>query len=161
MKKSVIPFTKVALPYGWLGNMSPFQVEYDGKVWRTTEALFQALRFSDESIRELIREQKSPMSAKMIARKHREFATVTPLGQEDVQNMLTCLNLKLENNPSLIEELIKTEDSIIVEDVTARGNRGSNLFWGARYDGTDWSGQNVLGELWMQIRLKVQHQLCH
>ena len=26
----VISFTKVDLPYGWMGNMSPFKVVYDG-----------------------------------------------------------------------------------------------------------------------------------
>jgi predicted NAD-dependent protein-ADP-ribosyltransferase YbiA (DUF1768 family) len=31
--------------YGWLGNMSPHPVKYEGKWWLTAEALFQALRF--------------------------------------------------------------------------------------------------------------------
>jgi predicted NAD-dependent protein-ADP-ribosyltransferase YbiA (DUF1768 family) len=77
--EKIIAFTKVKLPYGWLGNMSPFPIEHDGKTWRTTEALFQALRFEDEEIRELIREQKSPMAAKMMAKKHRESMTIQPL----------------------------------------------------------------------------------
>ena len=46
-----ISFTKVSLPFGWLGNMSPFPILYEGKEWKTTEALFQALRFDDESIK--------------------------------------------------------------------------------------------------------------
>lgn len=36
-----LTFTKVRLPHGWLGNMAPFSVVFDGKPWRTTEALFQ------------------------------------------------------------------------------------------------------------------------
>ena len=39
--ESIIAFTKVALPFGWLGNMAPYPVTYGGKAWRTTEALFQ------------------------------------------------------------------------------------------------------------------------
>ena len=35
-------FTKVDLPYGWLGNMAPYPVLHDGCRWLTTEALFQA-----------------------------------------------------------------------------------------------------------------------
>lgn len=31
--KIVISFTKVYLPYGWLGKMSPFKIEYNGKEW--------------------------------------------------------------------------------------------------------------------------------
>lgn len=33
-------FTKVDLPYGWLGNMAPYPVLHDGCRWLTTEALF-------------------------------------------------------------------------------------------------------------------------
>ena len=39
-----ITFTEVDLPFGWLGNMVRFPVKYGGKWWKTTEALFQALR---------------------------------------------------------------------------------------------------------------------
>ena len=67
----IIAFTKVALPFGWLGNMAPYPVTYGGKAWRTTEALFQALRFEDESIREAIRQEKSPMAAKLVAKRHK------------------------------------------------------------------------------------------
>ena len=51
---TIIPFTKTGLPNGYLGNMFPSPIEYDGKVWKTAEALFQALRFDDDEIRELI-----------------------------------------------------------------------------------------------------------
>ena len=65
----MIKFTKVSLPYGWLGNMAPFPVMYKGKKWLTIEALFQALRFEDEKIIEEIRLEKSPMGAKMKVQK--------------------------------------------------------------------------------------------
>jgi predicted NAD-dependent protein-ADP-ribosyltransferase YbiA (DUF1768 family) len=56
-----IAFTKVTLPYDWLGNMAPYPITFAGKVWKTSEALFQALRFDDASIQELLRSQTSPM----------------------------------------------------------------------------------------------------
>jgi ribA/ribD-fused uncharacterized protein len=151
--EKIITFTKVKLPYGWLGNMSPFPIEYEGKVWRTTEALFQALRFEDETIRELIREQKSPMAAKMMAKKHRDSMKVEPLSDEDYGNMALCLILKLKHHPELIDALLETGDSILVEDVTSRGSRGSNLYWGAMLDENgNWIGENKLGRSWMYLR---------
>jgi predicted NAD-dependent protein-ADP-ribosyltransferase YbiA (DUF1768 family) len=153
MESKVIAFTKVSLPYGWLGNMSPFPIEYDGKMWRTTEALFQALRFNDDSIRELIREQKSPMAAKMIAKKNRELMSIVPLSEEDYLNMMMCLILKLKYHPALIDELVATGKSTIIEDVTLRGNRGSNLYWGALLNSKgEWIGENNLGKAWMHLR---------
>ena len=39
-----IAFTRIDLPYGWLGNMSRHRVKHLDTWWETTEALFQALR---------------------------------------------------------------------------------------------------------------------
>lgn len=54
----VVSFTKVSLPHGWLGNMSPYPINFGGVIWRTSEALFQSLRFKDNEIKELIRVEK-------------------------------------------------------------------------------------------------------
>lgn len=153
----VIRFTKVALPYGWLGNMSPFPLEFGGKQWRTSEALFQALRFKDQAIQELIREEKSPMGAKFIMKAHKEHMTIEPHSKKDVMNMKMCLKLKLQQHPSLVEELINTGDKIIIEDVTARGDKGGNLFWGAMLVDGEWVGENTLGKLWMGLRKEYQN----
>jgi len=155
----VIGFTKVALPYGWLGNMSPFPLEFGGKQWRTSEALFQALRFKDEGIQELIRQEKSPMGAKFVMKANKEHITTEPHSKKDVMNMKMCLKLKLQQHPNLVEELINTGDKIIIEDVTARGDKGGNLFWGAMLVDGEWVGENTLGKLWMDLR--KEHQMLH
>ncbi len=147
-----ITFTKVKLPYGWLGNMSPYPIEFGDKKWLTSEALFQALRFNDNEIQELIRVEKSPMSAKMVMKKNKQFITVEPHSTKDVLNMKMCLKIKLKHHPHLVDELINTGDKIIIEDVTARGDKGGNLFWGAMLVNDKWVGENVLGKLWMEIR---------
>lgn len=153
---NVISFTKVSLPYGWLGNMSPYPIEFGGKTWRTTEALFQALRFKDEEIQELIRAEKSPMGAKMVMNANSKYIVIEKHGVKDLMNMKMCLKLKISQHPKLVDELIGTGDLPIIEDVTKRGDVGGNLFWGAMLvdkDGTKtWVGNNALGKLWMEIR---------
>ncbi|MFO0892840.1 MAG: NADAR family protein [Isosphaeraceae bacterium] len=151
MSESIIPFTKVALPFGWLGNMAPFPVTFGGKSWRTAEALFQALRFEDESIREAIRLEKSPMAAKMIAKKHKSQMVVEPMGPADLDNMLMVLQLKLQAHPALERELLATGGARLVEDCSRRPY-GSGLFWGAALQEGEWVGQNWLGWLWMELR---------
>lgn len=150
--ENVISFTKVKLPYGWLGNMSPYPINLDDKIWRTSEALFQAFRFSDDDIKELIRAEKSPMGAKFVMKANEAHLVVEKHSVRDVRNMKMCLNLKLIQHKSLIKELLDTGDSIIVEDVTNRGDVGGNLFWGAMLVGDEWVGKNTLGNLWMEIR---------
>ena len=143
----IISFTKAS----WLGNMSPYPVTYQGKVYRTAEALFQALRFSDVSIAEEIRNNKSPMGAKFVAKRHAARMTVTPCSEQDVRNMDTVLRLKLEQHPDLLARLQATGNDLIVEDVTKRAH-GRNLFWGAALKDGVWVGDNVLGKLWMKLR---------
>ena len=147
-----IAFTKVKLPYGWLGNMSPYPIKFGEHTYLTTEALFQALRFSDPEIQAKIRAEKSPMAAKLVAKGMAEDMVVEQLSEKDVANMKMCIKLKVEQHPNLKEELLKTDKRLIVEDVTNRGNKGSNLFWGAMLIDGKWEGKNVLGNLWMELR---------
>lgn len=151
-----IAFTKVALPYGWLGNMSPHMVKYDGKLWKTSEALFQGLRFWDfPEIREEIRNAKSPMAAKMIAKKYRKLLNGKVMDEDDLKRMKLVLMLKLERNPDLKRKLLATGNSVIIEDCSKRKG-GSGKFWGAARTENGWEGENHLGKLWMEIREELK-----
>ena len=146
-----ITFTKVALPYGWLGNMAPFPVKYDGKWWKTTEALFQALRFDDDAIKEEIRGKPSPMGAKFVARREKDRMVIAQQGEQDLVNMEIVLRLKLDQHPELKSKLLETGEATIIEDCSSRP-RGSGMFWGAAFKDGQWVGENMLGKLWMKLR---------
>lgn len=154
-RSSVVSFTKSRLPNGWMGNMSPFPVSYRGKEWRTAEALFQALRFDDAGVREQIRAEKSPMGAKFVAKREAAKMVVEPTSHQDLSNMELVLRLKLEQNPLLKLQLLQTGESDIVEDVTSR-QHGRNLFWGAAFDGSSWTGGNALGNMWVKLREELR-----
>jgi hypothetical protein len=140
--------------FGWLGNMSPHPVEWNGKEYRTSEALFQSLRFQDTVVIEAIRAEKSPMAAKMVARKHKHKMTVEPCSVDDLLHMRQCLLLKVDQHPKLKNQLLDTGRQQIIEDCSKR-KRGSALFWGAAFDGTNWVGENQLGRLWMELRVEM------
>lgn len=155
--KVVISFTKVDLPYGWLGNMSPYKVNYNGKEWLTVEALIQVLRYDDESIREIIRSQKSPMGAKMKAKSFKESMLVIPTSEKDVENMKMCVKLKVEQNNEFKAKILRTGEFEIIEDVSNRpGER--HLFWGAKKVNGEWEGQNMMGKIWMKIREELKKE---
>jgi len=151
---SDIVIGKVKEEGGCWGNMAPFPIEHEGKRWLTTEALFQAMRFSDEGIREAIRSEKSPMGAKMKAKKHKAAMVVEPMSDQDLENMRLCLKLKVEQHPELRAALIESGDAFMVEDCTKR-QRGSGMFWGAALIDGEWNGQNWLGKLWMELRASL------
>jgi len=161
---SPIAFTKVALSFGWMGNMAPYPVEHEGITYKTTEALFQSLRFSQHpEIQEAIRSQGSPMGAKMATKPHRHLLEADGfemMGAQDVENMRLCIRLKLEQHPQLAQQLIDTGNRPIIEDCTSRP-RDSGLFWGAAYQEGKWVGSNVLGEILMEQRAELQNRLSN
>ncbi len=152
--EKVISFTKVALPHGWLGNMSPFPVQFDGVWWKTTEHLFQALRFpSGSPIRNEIHDQASPMAAKMRAKRHKAERAVEPLSGADLDNMRLCLLLKARTHRRIREWLLATKMKVLIEDVSSRPKKGDP--WGMTLMGGVWVGHNLLGNLWMQLRSEL------
>jgi ribA/ribD-fused uncharacterized protein len=157
----VIAFTKVNLPYGWLGNMSDHKMQYDGKEYRTSEALFQCLRFEGyPEAQRIIMNERSPMSAKMKAKKlRRELKLNLDIGgAEDIERMKLCLRLKAEQHPLLIKKrLLETGDAIIIENSTKHSG-GTGKIWGAASVNNEWEGQNLLGNLWMELREELRKE---
>ena len=127
------------------------KIKAGGKVSRTAESLFQALRFDNPEIQEVIRLKTSSMSAKMAAKSHKAKMVIVPQSPEDLDIMMTVLRLKLLNNPELKIALLGTFSDTIIEDCTNRPG-GSGLFWGAALRDGEWVGENHLGKLWMKLR---------
>jgi hypothetical protein len=153
-----VTITKVKEENGWLSCMSPHPITYDGKVFKTCEALFQAIRFCDyPHIQEEIRACPSPMGAKMIARKNRALLNRNKTwdeAQSDIQLMKMVLKLKLKQHPDLQAKLLATGNDAIIEDCTTH-DRESARFWGAVRKNGKWIGKNKFGKLWMQIRKEL------
>ena len=145
-------FNKVKENYGWLGNMAPYRIRYKNTLWLTSEALFQALRFDDPGIQDIIREEKSPMGAKMKAKKYKDQRVVEPMSEKDVENMRMCVKLKFDQHPKLRFLLSGTEDKMIYEDIGSR-NGARHKFWGAKkITDQEGDGLNMMGVILMELR---------
>jgi ribA/ribD-fused uncharacterized protein len=142
-------------PNGWMGNMAPYPITYNGQVWLTSEALFQSMRFNDPVIQEEIRQQKSPMSFKMKYKSHRAHQIIVPMSPQDIANMEACVLLKFQQHPELARLLLATGNNPIYEDASGR-NRPKDLFWGAHRDPKNpimpINGANMMGEILMKVR---------
>lgn len=153
--KMEISFTKVSLPYGWLGNMAPYPAYYDGYRYFTSEHAFQASRLPiDHPVIEEIKHIKSPMGAKMRVKKFIDDFIVEPLSKQDLLNMKNIVLSKFTDPMhDLDRQLVLTGNSTLIEDVTKRANKGAAMFWGAKKldDGT-WEGDNNLGLILMETR---------
>lgn len=152
MKKKEILITKVKEPSGWLSCMSAHPIVHKNQNYKTAEALFQVLRFKGHpEIQKEIQDCKSPMGAKMIARRERAKLNregVWDYAERDQELMIQCLRLKLEQYPDLKQKLIEIGDAIIIEDCTTHDREAARI-WGQVKVYCKWVGQNVLGQIWM------------
>ena len=146
-----VGFKKVKDRYGWLGNMSAHPIEYKGKIWKTCECLFQSLRFKDEDIIKILRNEGSPMGVKMKSKKYKEQMVVEVMSKMDVENMKLVVKLKYDKYEWIRKELNKLKGKIIYEDVSNRRSGKRKLFWGGKIENGKFIGENVLGKIWMEL----------
>jgi ribA/ribD-fused uncharacterized protein len=149
---------KVKERFGGLSNMAGgYALKINGETVYSSEALYQACRFPHhpEWQQEII-EQKSPMAAKMKAKKEGRRHKHSRDDWEEVQIeiMRWVLRVKLAQNYSRISELLlSTGDSPIVE------KSRKDKFWGAVEDlEGNLHGYNQLGRLLMELRELVKIQ---
>ncbi|HWA27558.1 MAG TPA: NADAR domain-containing protein [Lacunisphaera sp.] len=152
-RSEVVSFRATDGPFGGLSNMAPgFPVIVNGIRIRSVEALYQALRYPHiPEAQQLIINQHSPMTAKMVGRRYIE-QTRTDWDEIKVTLMRWCLRLKLAQHWDLFSAiLLSTGERMVVEDSR------KDPFWGAQpqEDGT-LAGKNVLGRLLMELREQLK-----
>lgn len=131
---------------GWyvFDNFAPFQVEWRGKLYPTSEHAYQATKFSETApeLAEQIRLAGSPRLASDIANIHIEKQD-PEWKEKRVAIMEEIIRCKLEQHEYVKQTLIDSADRYIVE------MNNDDAFWGW---GPDHKGQNHLGQIWMKLR---------
>ncbi len=147
-----VVFHKTHAPFGGLSNMAAgFPLRVNSVTIATSEALYQACRFPEHpDIQEVILTERSPMAAKMKARRN------APACRQDwetvrVPIMAWCLRVKLAQHwTSFGNLLLLTHRRPIVEE------SHNDPFWGAiPIDTETLRGANVLGQLLTAMRERL------
>jgi N-glycosidase YbiA len=128
--------------YYMFSNFSSFAVEYKGKMWMTAEHAYQAAKFEDEEVVDLIHKALSAHDSKKIAHAHKE--KLNPVWNSiKVSVMEEIIRSKISLHPYVKEKLLESGVREIVED------SDKDSFWGR---GEDFKGRNELGKVWMRLR---------
>lgn len=146
--RNSIVFKKTKEEFGGLSNMAAgYPLIINGVSIRTSEAIYQCCRFPHlPEVQRTIINEKSPMTAKMRSKPHRDKSREDWLDIRIIV-MRWCLRVKLFQNWDKFSTLLKsTGDLPIVEE----SNRDS--FWGAKPEGNYLKGTNCLGRLLMELR---------
>ncbi len=131
---------------GWyvFDNYAPFQIEWRGELWPTTEHAYQAAHFftTNPELAEQVRLQRSPRLAD-------DFANANS-SQDDpewkskrLEVMEEICRAKLQQHELVQETLRQTGTRPIFE------TNDNDSFWGW---GPDRGGENHLGKIWMKLR---------
>lgn len=141
-KMSTINFYHVNKPYGCFSNFSDHAVELDGKIWKTSEHYYQAMKFEDEELQEKVRLTSTPGAA---AEMGRDPENPLRLDWDDIKDdvMRKVVMAKFTQNQECEEILLSTELSFLVEDSPV------DYYWGC---GADRTGKNMLGRVLMEVR---------
>ena len=128
-------------------NFSSFQVEWEGRVWQTSEHAYQASRFigKNPKVVEIIFKARSADDAYRIAKKYLEDKFIN-YGNKDLKNMESIVRAKLKQNSYVMHKLLQTGNREIVEDSP------KDDFWGW---GEKRKGRNELGKIWMKLRSEI------
>lgn len=142
-------FCRVTDEFGGFSNFAGgFLLLVNNQLMRTSEALYQVIRYTDHpDIQREIIDQKSPMAAKMKAKK---YYSQTRSDWEEIKSdvMYWTLRVKLlQNRDSFGEVLNRTKSKPIVE-ISTKGD----TYWGTSLEGKQLIGNNELGKLLMKLR---------
>lgn len=139
---------KFMYKYHFLSNFAVCKIPYNGMLYRTAEAAFQAQKTLDKNKR-----RKYLNCTPSQAKKWGRCEDLRP-DWEDIklQIMYEVLKAKFKYNPEMREDLLATGDELLVE-----GNTWGDTYWGVcRCSG---KGENHLGEILMRVRRELRDQL--
>jgi len=124
-------------------NFSAHAIEFDGKLYPTSEHAYQAAKCTNQEGKERIKNARSPLEAKRISNDIYKTAKGPEWESKKVGVMENILRAKLSQHAEVAEALKTSGHEEIIE------NSPLDYFWGG---GADGSGQNMLGKLWVKIR---------
>lgn len=126
-------------------NFSSFTLEWNGKLWPTSEQAYQAEKFEDENLKERIRTARSAHDALKLASVNKDKYKKN---WDDIKLgiMKEIIRAKVAQHPYVKTKLLQSVGKELVED-SWRDN-----FWGW---GSNKDGENNLGKLWMEVRKEI------
>lgn len=151
-EKEVIKFYRSNGKYGFLSNLYPCQIIFEGITFPSSEFAYQYGKFrkDKESEKEILDwAMKAPNSSLIAQLSHSliSYQIVDNWSNIKIERMKNVLEAKFIQNPLLKEKLLNTNDAILIEESK------TDAFWGI---GKRNNGKNMLGKLLMELRSKFR-----
>lgn len=144
-----IYFYKQFGPLGYLATYSEHGFFKDGVYWKTSEHYYQAQKFDDYTVREMIINADTPKIASNIGR-DRQFKIRDNWEEIKQDVMYDAVYYKFKAHSDICQKLLDTGEEEIVEE-TAKEN-----YWGC---GPNKDGQNNYGKILVKVREKLRKEV--
>ena len=139
-------------PYGALSNLYRREVEFEGRIYPTSEHAYQAGKASKAAVRDWILSAPSPSLAAMAAHGLYTWDIVPNWSQIKFDRMRAVLRAKFDQHLDLRDLLLSTGQARLVESGTV--NNAVNRLWGE----VNGKGENMLGVMLMEVRAELAKQ---
>ncbi len=141
-----IRFYKEFGDLGYLATYSNHGFYKENIYWKTSEHYYQAHKFLDLAVRQLIINASTPKEASNIGRNRMYHLRDD---WEDIKQdiMFDAVYFKFKQNEHILKKLLKTGDAYIIEE-TVKEN-----YWGC---GPNNDGQNNYGKIVMAVRSRLK-----
>lgn len=140
-------------PFGAFSNLYRRPIEFEGRIYPTSEHAYQAGKARKPAVREWILNAPTPALAAMAAHGLYVWDVVPDWAQIKFDRMRAVLRAKFDQHDDLRELLLSTGDTRLVEAGTV--NNAVNRLWGE----VDGKGENMLGIMLMELRTIYKQQI--
>lgn len=147
---------KVNEEWGIFCNFAATPLEVNGVIFKSSEELFQLMKFKDADIvrrirNNITREGKKCYAVKKTVKSYEKEYRREDWGIMVIDAMKFCLTTKYEQSEAFRDKLVASKGFYIVEDQTTMPKRQPDS-WGVKPSGDEFVGPNLLGRLLMELR---------
>lgn len=155
-KSECVTIHKVKEEWGVFCNFAKTPIEIDGVVFKSSEHLFQFMKFKDPAVVSNIMKGvtckgKRCYEIKKTAKSYEKEFRREDWGSMIVDAMKFSLQTKYEQCEEFRTMLKKSEGHYIVEDQSCFPKKNADA-WGVKLIGEEYVGPNLLGRLLMELR---------
>lgn len=137
------PINFVETRFHYLSPFSAHRIEIWGEVFATVEHAYQTSRIKPRPVRDAIKNAPSPLDAWREGQKHKSDPDLQVPNFDKLAVMEELFRAKMAQHPDIVEILKESGDRELQKVIA------TDSYWGT---GTDGSGENQMGKLWMQLR---------
>ena len=155
-KSKCVTIHKVDGEWGIFCNFAPTPITIDGVLFKSSEHLFQMMKFKDPGVitnimNGVTNNGKKCFQIKKTVKSYEKEFRRDDWGSMIIDAMKFCLMRKYEQSADFRAKLEESKELYIVEDQTTMPKKNPDA-WGAKPDGDNFTGPNLLGRLLMELR---------